>query len=160
MDVCYSFDKPTCKWDLPPCPGRDLSSPLLPFPSLRVEFRDQNEHLYTFSKMLVAVMRTHPSLGPGELEVSPEDSGYATIPQHHLCPEMSHEPEAGPAPPTPLPCESQAPVSSTCQTCTLPPPSCCRHPSLGPPASLSPWGLIHCPPHTRSVTACHGLHHR
>lgn len=99
-------------------------------------------------------MRPHLSLGPRELEVSPEDSGCATIPLHHLCSEMSHEPEAGPAPPTPLPCESQAPVSSTCQTRGLPPPSCCCRPGLSAPASLSPWGLIRRPPHMRSVTAC------
>ena len=81
MDVCYSFDKPTCKWDLHPCPGRDLSSRLLPLPSLRVEFRDQKERWYTCSKMLAAVMRPHLSLGPRELEVSPEDSGCAPIPR-------------------------------------------------------------------------------
>ena len=163
MDVCYSFDKPTCKWDLHACPGRDLSSPLLPLPSLRVEFRDQKEHSYTFSKMLVAVMRPHPSLGPGELDVSPEDSGCATIPAPLVPRDESRA--WGWTRPTHT---SSLWVTSTCQFCLpnmraatslllLPPrPGSSHLPQpLGPDPPSSPHAVGHCLPWPPPSLACH-----
>ena len=165
MDVCYSFDKPTCKWDLQTCPGRDLSRPLLPLPSLRV---DQKERWYTCSKMLAAVMRPHLSLGPRELEVSPEDSGCAPIP---VLPSPA---------PLVLRDESQAwgwtrPahtsslwVTSTCQfylpntrAATSPlllppwPERSCLPQLLGPDPLSSPQAVGHCLPWPPPPLACH-----